>query len=174
MKTSNDIKPKDDALRQLMHRRKERRPMIELPKEVEDRVMERISTIEKASAPRVKVMQLWILRAVSAAAVIASVFFLVETVILEEKEEPSNVVAKVEVRKPIETESEQKKEQPQVVEEKPRLVQRKKFTPKAKPNAVASVEDIPLAEAETDVCIDCEMDAMDCELTAMINEFENR
>ena len=68
MKTSNDIKPKDDALRQLMHRRKERRPMIELPKEVEDRVMERISTMEKVSAPRVKAVQLWILRAMSTAA----------------------------------------------------------------------------------------------------------
>ena len=174
MKTSNDIKPKDDALRQLMRRRKERRPMIELPKEVEDRVMERISTIEKASAPRVKVMQLWILRAVSAAAVIASVFFLVETVIPEEKEEPSNVVAKVEVRKPIETELEQKKEQPQIAEVNLRPTQRKKLTPKTMTNVIASVKDVSLAKAEADVCIDCEMAAMDCELTAMINEFENQ
>ena len=59
--------------------------MIELPKEVEDRVMERISTIEKASAPRGKVVQLWFLRAVSAAAAIACIFFLVETMIPEEK-----------------------------------------------------------------------------------------
>lgn len=59
MKTSNDIKPQDDAIRQVMHRRKERRPMIELPKEVEDRVMERISTTERVSAPRGKVVELW-------------------------------------------------------------------------------------------------------------------
>jgi hypothetical protein len=41
-------------------------------------------------------------------------------------------------------------------------------------NVIASVKDVSLAKAEADVCIDCEMAAMDCELTAMINEFENQ
>ena len=171
MKSPNDIKPQDDAIRQVMHRRKERRPMIELPKEVEDRVMERISTIEKASAPRGKVVQLWFLRAVSAAAAIACIFFLVETMIPEEKEEPSNVVAKVEVPKPVEPEE---KELPQIAEVNPHPTQRKKPTSKTKTNVIASVKDISLAKAEADVCIDCEMAAMDDELTAMINEFENQ
>ena len=157
-----------------LRRMKERRPMIELPKEVEDRVMERISTMEKVSAPRVKAVQLWILRAMSAAAAIACIFFLVETMIPEEKEEPSNVVAKVEVPKPVEPEAELEKEQPKIAEVNLRPTQRKKPTPKTKTNVVASVEDVPLAEAEADVCIDCEMAAMDCELTAMINEFENQ
>jgi hypothetical protein len=92
----------------------------------------------------------------------------------EEKEEPSNVVAKVEVPKPVEPEAEQEKEQPKIAEVNLRPTQRKKPTPKTKTNVVASVEDVPLAEAEVDVCIDCEMAAMDCELTAMINEFENQ
>ena len=39
---------------------------------------------------------------------------------------------------------------------------------------MATLEDNPPAKAEADVCIDCEMDAMDDELTAMINEFENQ
>jgi len=173
MKTSNYIKPKDDALRQLMHRRKERRPMIELPKEVEDRVMERISTIEKASAPRGKVVQGWFLYAASAAA-IACIFFLVETMIPEEKEEPSSVVAKVEVPKPMEPEVKPEKEQPQIAEVNLRPAQRKKLTPKTMTNVIACVKDVSLAKAEADVCIDCEMAAMDCELTAMINEFENQ
>lgn len=172
MKTSSDIKPKADALRQLMHRRKERRPMIELPKEVEDRVMERISTMEKVSAPRVKAGQLWILRAISAAAAIACIFFLVETMIPEEKEETSNVVAKTEVPKPVEQEAEPEKEHPQIAEVNPLPTQRKKPTPKT--NVIATLEDNPPAKAEVDVCIDCEMAAMDCELTAMINEFENQ
>lgn len=170
MKSPNDIKPQDDAIRQVMHRRKERRPMIELPKEVEDRVMERISTIEKASAPRGKVVQLWFLRAVSAAAAIACIFFLVETMIPEEKEEPSNVVAKVEVPQPVEPEE---KELPQIAEVNPHPTQRKKPMSKTKTNVIASVKDVSLAKAEADVCIDCEMAAMDDELTAMINEFEN-
>lgn len=149
--------------------------MIELPKEVEDRVMERISTMEKVAAPKVKAVQLWILRAMSAAAAIASIFFLVETMIPEEKEEPSNVVvAKVEVTKPVEPEAEPEKEQPKIAEVNLRPTQRKKPTPKTKTKVVASVEDVPPAEAEADVCIDCEMAAMDCELTAMINEFENQ
>ena len=148
--------------------------MIELPKEVEDRVMERISTMEKVSAPRVKAVQLSILRAMSAAAAIASIFFLVETMIPEEMEEPSNVVAKVEVTKPVEPEAELEKEQPKIAEVNLRPTQRKKPTPKTKTKVVASVEDVPPAEAEADVCIDCEMAAMDCELTAMINEFENQ
>ena len=42
MNMPDNIKPKDDALRQVMRRRKERRPSMELPKEVEDKVMERI------------------------------------------------------------------------------------------------------------------------------------
>ena len=172
MKTSSDIKPKADALRQLMHRRKERRPMIELPKEVEDRVMERISTMEKVSAPRVKAVQLWILRAMSAAAAIACIFFLVETMIPEEKEETSNVVTKTEVPKPVEQEAEPEKEHPQIAEVNPLPTQRKKPTPKT--NVIATLEDNPPAKAEVDVCIDCEMDAMDDELTAMINEFENQ
>ena len=172
MKTSSDIKPKADALRQLMHRRKERRPMIELPKEVEDRVMERISTMEKVSAPRVKAVQLWILRAMSAAAAVACIFFLVETMIPEEKEETSNVVAKTEVPKPVEQEAEPEKEHPQIAEVNPLPTQRKKPTPKT--NVIATLEDNPPAKAEVDVCIDCEMDAMDDELTAMINEFENQ
>ena len=168
MKTSSDIKPKDDALRQLMHRRKERRPMTELPKEIEDRVMERIAAIEKASVPRAKIVQLWFLRAMSAAAAVACIFFLVETMIPEEKEESSNVVAKTEVPKRVEQEAEPEKEV------NPLPTQRKKPTPKTKTNVIATLEDNPLAKAEADVCIDCEMDAMDDELTAMINEFENQ
>lgn len=174
MKTSNDIKPQDDAIRQVMHRRKERRPMIELPKEVEDRVMERISTTERVSAPRGKVVELWFFRAMSAAAAIACIFFLVETMIPEEKEEPSNVVAKVEVPKPVEPEAEPEKEQPKIAEVNLRPAQRKKLTPKTMTNVIASVKDVSLAKAEADVCIDCEMAAMDCELTVMINEFENQ
>ena len=172
MKTSSDIKPKDDALRQLMHRRKERRPMTELPREIEDRVMERIAAIEKASVPRAKIVQLWFLRAMSAAAAVACIFFLVETMIPEEKEETSNVVAKTEVPKPVEQEAEPEKEHPQSAEVNPRPTQRKKPTPKT--NVIAALEDNPPAKAEVDVCIDCEMAAMDCELTAMINEFENQ
>ena len=80
----------------------------------------------------------------------------------------------MEVTKPVESEAEPEKEQPKIAEVNLRPTQRKKPTPKTKTNVVASVEDVPLAEAEADVRIDCEMAAMDCELTAMINEFENQ
>jgi hypothetical protein len=110
----------------------------------------------------------------SAAAAIACIFFLVETMIPEEKEEPSNVVAKVEVPKPVEPEAEPEKEQPKIAEVNLRPAQRKKLTPKTMTNVITSVKDVSLAKAEADVCIDCEMAAMDCELTAMINEFENQ
>ena len=66
------------------------------------------------------------------------------------------------------------KEHPQIAEVNPLPTQRKKPTPKTKTNVIATLEDNPLAKAEADVCIDCEMDAMDDELTAMINEFENQ
>ena len=146
--------------------------MTELPREIEDRVMERIAAIEKDSVPRVKIVQLWFLRAMSAAAAVACIFFLVETMIPEEKEESSNVVAKTEVPKPVEQEAEPEKEHPQIAEVNPLPTQRKKQTPKT--NVIATLEDNPPAKAEVDVCIDCEMDAMDGELTAMINEFENQ
>ena len=171
MKASEDINTKYDAIRQVMHRRKERRPVIELPKEVEDRVMERISTIGKVSAPRGRVVRMWTLRAMSAAAAIASIFFLVETLIPEEKEGKPNVVAKVEVRKPVEPE----KEQPRIAEASTQSAQRKKHAPKTKRTIVTSkAEDISHAKAEGDVCIDCEMDAMASDLAAMIDEFENQ
>ena len=50
MNMPDNIKPKDDALRQVMRRRKERRPSMELPKEVEDRVMERICAPDKVKS----------------------------------------------------------------------------------------------------------------------------
>ena len=204
MNMPDNIKPKDDALRQVMRRRKERRPSMELPKEVEDRVMERICAPDKVKSEerrvkseerrvkseerRVKnqnvflLAQLYdsslftlrsslsILRPLSAAAAIACILVLAETMIPESQidVEPA-LVAKIEVYRPLKPVAEP--ERPAVVAaDEPAVTQRKRHSPKVRKTAVRQVTDVTDAE----VCINCELDAMADELTAMINEFENQ
>lgn len=169
MNTTNDIKKKDDALRLVMQRRKERRPIAELSEGFEDRVMERISTTETASAPKAKVVRLWMLRAVSAAAVVVGIIFLIG-VLKPEEDVVQNIVSKVEdVHSPIATETE--KELPQLAEVRTQATPRNRQSPKVRKENPARVA---IVKTEDDVCISCEIDAMSDELTAMINEFENQ
>lgn len=169
MNTTNDIKKKDDALRLVMQRRKERRPVAELPEGFEDRVMARIYTTETASAPKAKVVRLWVLRAVSAAAVVVGVICLIG-VLKPDGNKSLDVAAKVEeVYRPIVSEPE--KELPQMAEVRTPTTPRKRQSPK--PRKQETADDVMTKVAE-DVCISCEIDAMSDELTAMINEFENQ
>ena len=169
MNTTNDITKKGDALRLVMQRRKERRPVVELPEGFEDRVMERIFTTETASAPKAKVVRLWVLRAVSAAAVITGIIFLIE-VLKPAEDVAQNKVSKVEdAHSPIAPITE--KELPQMAEVRTQATPRKKQSSKGR-NAKNTRETI--LKTEDDVCISCELDAMSDELTAMINEFENQ
>ncbi|MGN0222322.1 MAG: hypothetical protein ACI4BA_09450 [Prevotella sp.] len=206
----DNIKPKDDALRQVMRRRKERRPSMELPKEVEDRVMERICAPDKVKSEerrvkseerrvkseerRVKnqnvflLAQLYdsslftlrsslsILRPLSAAAAIACILVLAETMIPEkQKEDISAIVAKVEIHQPVEPGTNTKREHPQTSVTDTQIASLKKrgLPPKTeKADKIENVAHDPIEKAE--VCINCELDAMADELTAMINEFENQ
>ncbi|MGM9707494.1 MAG: hypothetical protein ACI3YM_07790 [Prevotella sp.] len=167
-------KPKDDALRQVMRRRKERRPKMELPKEVEDRVMERIcissTKPDTPSAANTKVVRLWILRSLSAAAAIAGILVLAETMIPEShKDVEPALEAKIEVYRPQEHVAEH--ERPAVVAaDEPAATHRKLHSPKVRKTTVRQLPD----ESDAEVCINCELDAMADELTAMINEFENQ
>ena len=199
----DNIKPKDDALRQVMRRRKERRPSMELPKEVEDRVMERICAPDKVKSEerRVKnqnvflLAQLYdsslftlhssfftlrsslsILRPLSAAAAIACILVLAETMIPEkQKEDISAIVAKVEIHQPVEPGTNTKREHPQTSVPDTQIASLKKrgLPPKTeKADEIENVAHDPIEK--TEVCINCELDAMADELTAMINEFENQ
>ena len=203
MNMPDNIKPKDDALRQVMRRRKERRPSMELPKEVEDRVMERICAPDKVKSEerrvkseerRVKnqnvflLAQLYdsslftlrsslsILRPLSAAAAIACILVLAETMIPErQKEDISAIVAKVEIHQPVEPGTNTKREHPQTSVPDTRIALQKKkgLSPKTeKADKIENVAHDPIEK--TEVCINCELDAMADELTAMINEFENQ
>lgn len=180
MNMPDNIKPKDDALRQVMRRRKERRPSMELPKEVEDRVMERICRSspkpDTPSAANTKVVRLWILRSLSAAAAIACILVLAETMIPEkQKEDISAIVAKVEIHQPVEPGTNTKREHPQTSVPDTQIASLKKrgLPPKTeKADEIENVAHDPIEK--TEVCINCELDAMADELTAMINEFENQ
>ena len=203
MNMPDNIKPKDDALRQVMRRRKERRPSMELPKEVEDRVMERICAPDKVKSEerRVKnqnvflLAQLYdsslftlhssfftlrsslsILRPLSAAAAIACILVLAETMIPEkQKEDISAIVAKVEIHQPVEPGTNTKREHPQTSVPDTQIASLKKrgLPPKTeKADEIENVAHDPIEK--TEVCINCELDAMADELTAMINEFENQ
>ena len=217
MNMPDNIKPKDDALRQVMRRRKERRPSMELPKEVEDRVMERICAPDKVKSEerrvkseerrvkseerRVKnqnvflLAQLYdsslftlhssfftlrsslsILRPLGAAAAIACILVLAETMIPEkQKEDISAIVAKVEIHQPVEPGTNTKREHPQTSVPDTQIASLKKrgLPPKTeKADEIENVAHDPIEK--TEVCINCELDAMADELTAMINEFENQ
>lgn len=172
MNMPDNIKPKDDALRQVMRRRKERRPSMELPKEVEDRVMERIHTPHRGAGG----LSLSILRPLIAAAAIACIFVLAETMIPEkQKEDISAIVAKVEIHQPVEPGTNTKREHPQTSAPDTQIASLKKrgLPPKTeKADEIENVAHDPIEK--TEVCINCELDAMADELTAMINEFENQ
>lgn len=169
MNTTNDITKKDDAIRLVMQRRKERRPVVELPEGFEDRVIERISTTEMASDPKAKVVRLWMLRAVSAAAVVVGIIFLIG-VLKPDGNKSLDVAAKVEeVYRPIVPEPE--KELPQMAEVRTQATPRKRQSPK--PRKQKTADDV-MTKVADDVCINCEIDAMSNELTAMINEFEKQ
>ena len=168
MNMPDNIKPKDDALRQVMRRRKERRPSMELPKEVEDRVMERIHTPHRGAGG----LSLSILRSLSAAAAIAGFLVLAETMMPErQKEDIPAIVAKEENPQPVEPGTNTKREHPQDT----RIASQKKRGPSPKTEKADKIENVAHAPLEkTEVCINCELDAMADELTAMINEFENQ
>ena len=199
----DNIKPKDDALRQVMRRRKERRPSMELPKEVEDRVMERICAPDKVKSEerrvkseerRVKnqnvflLAQLYdsslftlrsslsILRPLIAAAAIACILVLAEKMIPEkQKEDISAIVAKVEIYQPVEPGTNIKREHPQTSVPDTQIASLKKRGLPPKTEKADKIENVAHAPLEkTEVCINCELDAMADELTAMINEFENQ
>ncbi|MBQ9636382.1 MAG: hypothetical protein IJV36_00610 [Prevotella sp.] len=165
----NDIQKKDDALQLVMQRRKERRPKVELPEGLEDRVMERISASGTKSTNKAKVARLWLFLAIGAAAVVTGIIFLVEG--LKPAEDVlQNVVTKVEdAHSPIAHETE--KELPQMAEVRTQAAPRKRPSCKVRKEVLA---DNAIAKTEDDVCISCELDAMSDELTAMINEFENQ
>ena len=169
MSTMNDIQKKDDALRLVMRRRKERRPVVNLPEGFEDRVMERISTSETKSTNNAKVVRLWLFRAIGAAAVVTGIIFLVE-VLKPAEDVVQNVVAKIEdAHRPISHETE--KELPQMAEVRTQATPRKRQSSKVRKEK--NVREA-IAKTEDDVCISCEFEAMSEELTAMINEFENQ
>lgn len=169
MNRTNDITKKGDALRLVMQRRKERRPVVELPEGFEDRVMERISTSKTASVHKTKIARLWVLRAVSAAAVITGIIFLIE-VLKPAEDVVQNKVSKVEdAHSPIAPETE--KVLPQMAEVRPQATPRKRQSSKGRKEKIARET---IVKTEDDVCISCELDAMSDELTAMINEFENQ
>lgn len=172
MNMPDNIKPKNDALRQVMRRRKERRPSMELPKEVEDRVMERIHTPHRGAGG----LSLSILRSLSAAAAIAGFLVLAETMMPErQKEDIPAIVAKVEIHQPVEPGTNTKKEHPQTSAPDTRIAPQKKRGPSPKTVKADKFENVPHDPFEkTEVCINCELDAMADELTAMINEFENQ
>ena len=169
MSTMNDIQKKDDAFRKVIRRRKERRPIVELPEGFEDRVMERISESETKSTNKAKVARLWLFRAIGAAAVITGIIFLIE-VLKPADGVVQNVVSKVEdAHSPIAPKTE--KVLPQMAEVRTQATPRKKQSSKGRKEKIARET---IVKTEDDVCISCELDAMSDELTAMINEFENQ
>ena len=185
MKTNN-IDIQDDALYKVMQRMKSRQEAPRLSDDFEDRVMAKIEAIApsrqkiKPTAERSKVVRMWMLRAISAAAVVTAIFLLAEKMMPEKKEGQSKVVAKVETRKPVEPATEAKEEKPQMEDatapppaQRPNVTTAIKHPDTQHSAAVNIAEEKNFATSDNDVCIDCEMEVMANELTAMMNEFEN-
>ena len=92
-----------------------------------------------------------------------------------QKEDISAIVAKVEIHQPVEPGTNIKREHPQTSVPDTRIDLQKKrgLPPKTeKADKIENVAHDPIEK--TEVCINCELDAMADELTAMINEFENQ
>lgn len=211
MTTINDTAQKDEALRRMMQQRRERREDTTFPKELENRVMERIYASTPASdtvvRPRARSVRLWTVRAVGVAAAVAGVFFFVDALRPTESLNVSpRIVAKVEeIHRPIGADVKEEgtaRSQPQArplsqahsLSSCPASLYKPPFGPSARPlpphQGQTSVrpsspapkpaepsshgEAHPTAKAEDEVCISCELDAMSCELTAMIDGFEKQ
>ncbi|MBR1667959.1 MAG: hypothetical protein IJ693_06740 [Bacteroidaceae bacterium] len=184
MKTNN-IDIADDALYKVMRRMKARREVPRLSDDFEDRVMAQIEAIApsrkeiKPAEKRSKVVRMWMLRAISAAAVITGIFLLAEKMMPEKEEGQSKVVAKVETSKPVEPRTEAKEENPQTEKvtappaQRPNVPTATKHSNTRHSAVVNIAEEKNFATSDNDVCIDCEMEVMANELTAMMNEFEN-
>ena len=105
MKTNN-IDKHDDAIRQVMQRMKDTREAPRLSADFEDRVMAQIEAIApprkaaKPSGKTHKMVRRWVLRAVSAAAVIAALIFTVEILMPNGKDE-KRMMAKTQPQKPV-------------------------------------------------------------------------
>ena len=198
MKTTNDITKKDDALRLVMQRRKERRPVVELPEGFEDRVMERISESETKSTNKAKVVRLWLFRAIGAAAVVSGIIFLVEVKAPEAPPSAPERLRVGELRSGMGATIDLLSDLPKTeVSEVPPTISEGKALPSyvssvasslrssaapkgtanaGKPNnkTIVAPSGAEGGASEASICIDCELDAMSDELTAMINEFENQ
>lgn len=105
MKTNN-IDKHDDVLHQVMQRMKDAQEAPRLSADFEDRVMAQIEAIApsrkaaKPSGTTHKVVRMWVLRAVSAAAVIAAIIFTVEALMTDGKDE-KQMMAKIQPQKPV-------------------------------------------------------------------------
>lgn len=198
MKTTNDITKKDDALRLVMQRRKERRPVVELPEGFEDRVMERISGSETKSTNKAKVARLWLFRAIGAAAVVSGIIFLVEVKAPEAPPSAPERLRVGELRSGMGATIDRLSDLPKTeVSEVPPTISEGKALPSyvssvasslrssavpkgtanaGKPNnkTIVAPSGAERGASAASICIDCELDAMSDELTAMINEFENQ
>ena len=181
----NDISQKNDALRQVMQRKKSRRKPPVLPEGFEDKVLERIalSSAERPSKQRkTKQVRLWMIHIASAAAIVAVIFFVAETMIPEKEKEKHNAIAKVEISKPLKADTKKEEQSQQKAEAVMPPSHHPAPIPSKQPkrpsihqeSVINTAEKTPFAKVEEDVCIDCEMDAMASELIAMINEFENQ
>ncbi|MDE5550120.1 MAG: hypothetical protein K2I99_02020, partial [Bacteroidaceae bacterium] len=105
MKTNN-IDKQDDVLRQVMQRMKDTREAPLLSADFEDRVMAQIEAIApprkeaKPSGTTHKAVRMWVLRAVSAAAVIAAIIFTVEALMPDGKDE-KRMMTEIQPHKPF-------------------------------------------------------------------------
>ena len=92
-----------------------------------------------------------------------------------QKEDIPAIVAKEEIPQPVEPGTNTKREHPQTSAPDTRIASQKKRGLSPKTEKADKIENVAHAPLEkTEVCINCELDAMADELTAMINEFENQ
>ena len=160
-----------------MQRRKALRPATTLPEGLEDRVMDRINH----HARKARLVRLWAIRIASAAA-IAIIIFFAETIMQEKTVENPKAVAKAEVRQTIRTDTKAEERPVQTAEVVQATQHHSSPAPRRQHKQPDMLQESPLKVAEEtmldqtlqDVCIDCEMDAMTSDLTAMFNEFENQ
>lgn len=123
MKTNN-IDKHDDVLRQVMQRMKDAQETPRLSADFEDRVMAQIEAIApsrkaaKPSGTTHKVVRMWVLRAVSAAAVIAAIIFVVEALMPDGKDE-KQMMAKTQPQNPVKPIVAQKEPTLATTEDKP-------------------------------------------------------
>lgn len=147
MKTNINIP--EDALHKVMTRMKEQRETPRLSEGFEDRVMERIEAEVVRPKRQRKVVRLWVLRAVSAAAVLAGIFFITRALMPKEDEQ---MTAKVETPMPALVSVEDEEAVTEMLQETPATTPVRLIKPKPiRAKAMASTPPLTTSDSSDDM-----------------------